>query len=239
MAAIKPTLVLVHGVWEGPSVFDGVALSLAERGFPTKNVTLPCYGAKSPGNTTMDDDIATVRSAVEAAIGTGQTVVLVLHSAGGFIGSAAIEGLTAKARVAKGEKGGVAKIVFITAALLPENTLHHAPPFAYYEDGVMHCKDYEGMFFNDLEPAEVKQWMAVLKSHPAEGWDGTITYCGWRDVPSVYIHCTLDKILPPDWQKQFAALAGSEVVEVDAGHVPMIKRPDDIIRIIEQAASSI
>jgi hypothetical protein len=81
----------------------------------------------------MNDDVAAIRAAIEKLTTAGEDVVLVLHSAGGFLGSMAIEGLTRKAFRSKSLKGGVAKIVFLTAAVVPEGTPHGKPPFAYYD----------------------------------------------------------------------------------------------------------
>lgn len=67
----------------------------------------------------MDDDIAHIRSTVSKAVEEAeQEALLVLHSGGGFLGAAAIEGLSAQARKASGKKGGVVKILFIVAGIL-------------------------------------------------------------------------------------------------------------------------
>lgn len=78
----------------------------------------------------MHDDIAAIRSSVEAVIAEGVQVVLVAHSGGGFLGSNAIEGLSAKARTESGLNGVVVGIVFLTAALFPEGFKHQPLPFA-------------------------------------------------------------------------------------------------------------
>lgn len=126
----KATIVMVPGLWEGPTVFDNIARTLSTKGYAVHVLSLPSTGTKGPDSPSMDDDIASIRGAIEPLVNAGRTIVLVLHSAGGFLGSAAIEGLTAKAREAKGESGGVARLALITAGLLEENANHEVPPFA-------------------------------------------------------------------------------------------------------------
>lgn len=82
--------------------------------------------------------------------------------------------------------------------------------------------------------------MKALQSQPGHSWDRTVKYCGWREVPSVYGLCLKDQLFPKAFGRHFASLAKSdEIVEIDAGHVPMITKPDDCIRLIEGAAAKV
>ena len=42
--------------------------------------------------------------------------------------------------------------------------------------------------------------------------------------------------MPPLLQRQFAAMAGSEVVVVEAGHMAMISQPEKVAEIVVKAA---
>lgn len=81
----------------------------------------------------MHDDIAAVRSTIAELVNQEHDVMLVLHSAGGFIGSNAIEDLEVTARKEKGLKGGVKGIVFLTAGILPKGVEHQPLPFFEYD----------------------------------------------------------------------------------------------------------
>ena len=107
-----PTVLYVPGFWEGVEPFQQVASLLSAKNIAVATSALRSTGTSSPGNPSMHDDIATIRSSVETLTAEDKETVMVLHSAGGFLGSNAIEGLTAKARTAKGLKGGVVGIVF-------------------------------------------------------------------------------------------------------------------------------
>jgi pimeloyl-ACP methyl ester carboxylesterase len=126
----KPTIVFVPGLWEGPTVFTSISTTLQALGYPTVTATLPSTGTSSPGNPSMRDDEQAIRYIVKhLVVDEEKTVVLVCHSAGGFLGSGAIEGLNAKNLRGKGGKGGVAKIVFLAAGVVAEGFVHEKLPF--------------------------------------------------------------------------------------------------------------
>lgn len=128
---MAPTILFVPGFWEGPKVFTPVCDLLRADGFTTEVCTLPSTGTTSPGNPTMADDIAAVRDHLKSILQRGEEVILVLHSAGGFLGSAAMEGLS---KSAVGQ-GGVVKIIFLAGAVYPEGHEHEDLPFAVVEVG--------------------------------------------------------------------------------------------------------
>jgi hypothetical protein len=130
---MAPTILFVPGIWEGTAPFAHVSELLSSQGYTVHTAKLASTGTILPGNPSMEDDAAAIRAVVEKLTTTGHDVIWVLHSAGGFLGSMAIEGLTRKAYQSNGLKGGVAKIVFITGALGPEGTKHTKPPLEYYD----------------------------------------------------------------------------------------------------------
>ena len=130
---MPPTILFVPGFWEGSEPFARVASLLQSQGYTTETAVLPSTGTVSPGNPGMHDDVAAVRSTVTRLVDKGQNVVLVLHSAGGFLGSNAIKGLSVEARRSEGLKGGVNRIVFLAGAVFPEGFKHSPLPFFTYD----------------------------------------------------------------------------------------------------------
>ena len=131
----KPTLVFVPGIWVGPEVYDSVAATLYDHyGYTIIPISLPSTGRESPNAPSMKDDADAIRAALIPLIDDGQELVMILHSAGGFLGSGAIEGLGVEVRAKEGKKGGVSKLVFLAAAL-PEVGFDHGsvdvPTFKY------------------------------------------------------------------------------------------------------------
>ena len=134
-----PHILLVPGIWEGTSVFDSLVSLLRSHNYLADAIPLPSTGTRSPGNPSMKDDVAAIRKAITSTIGEDGEVLLVLHSAGGFLGSMAIEGLSVGERKEKGLAGGVGKIVFLAGALWEEGFQHGPLPFMDYQ---VRCAHY-------------------------------------------------------------------------------------------------
>lgn len=126
---MAPSIAFVPGFWEGTEPFQIVMSLLSKKDFQTMICPLPSTGTTSPGNPSMEDDIAAIRSQIEEAVAEGKVVVMVLHPAGGFLGSNAIEGLSVNARAEQGLKGGVVGIVLVTGAIYPEGFERGDLPF--------------------------------------------------------------------------------------------------------------
>lgn len=130
-ATMSPTFFIVPGLWEGPGAFGPLKALLEQSGSSVFTTSLPSTGTKYPGNPTMDQDIAAIRGDLERVVDRAgdEGVVVVLHSAGGFLGSNAMEGLSATIRKSQGKAGGVVKIVFIAAGIMPEGADQFGGPF--------------------------------------------------------------------------------------------------------------
>ncbi|KAL8917845.1 MAG: hypothetical protein Q9172_005667 [Xanthocarpia lactea] len=129
-----PHVVLIPGFWEGPSVYDAVVSSLKAHSYSAQTIPLCSTGQPSPNNPSMKDDVAVFRSVIAPLVEKEEKdVLLILHSAGGFLGPMAIEGLSSKERAATGKKGGVSKIVFLTGAIWEEGFKHVPLPFFDYQ----------------------------------------------------------------------------------------------------------
>lgn len=100
----------------------------------------------------------------------------------------------------------------------------------------MSCVDPRNSLFNDLDDESAKNWIKSLQSHPANGWGGTITYCGWREVDSTYLVCEKDQILPESLQLQCASLAGSNIERCASGHMVIITMPEKVVEVVKDAA---
>ena len=87
----------------------------------------------------MRDDEQAIRYIVKRlVVNERKTVVMVCHSAGGFLGSGAIEGLGSRRRREKGDRGGVARLVFLAAGLAGEGNVHGRLPFMDFSVSVFH-----------------------------------------------------------------------------------------------------
>ncbi|KAE8353293.1 alpha/beta-hydrolase [Aspergillus coremiiformis] len=235
---MPPTILIVPGFWEGPAAFETVSTRLTDDGFAVETAALRSTGTVSPGNPSLKDDVAAVRTCLEKLVHGGQEVLLVLHSAGGFIASEAMEGLSKSACRERGGEGGVVGIVFVTGAVVPEGYEHQSLPFAVVRDGALLCAQPDTLLFHDLAEEDRVKWLARIQPQPARGWNGRTRYVGWKDVPSVYLLCEEDRILPASLQEEMASLAGSKIIRCSAGHMPQLSQPDKVVDVIKAAATA-
>ncbi|KAG8530892.1 uncharacterized protein KY384_004249 [Bacidia gigantensis] len=223
---------------KGRRAMKKVRQALESVGLVTEVASLSSTGTTSPGNPGMHDDIAGIRSSILKVLDQNQDVLLVAHSAGGFLASNAIQGLKREDRIKAGESAGVVKLIFLTAALLPEGFKHQLLPFFETDVRLADCP-HETMFFNGVAVEDIPKWLKVLEPQPAAGWDDTITHAGWKDIDSVYLVCENDRLIPKIMQVQMAESAGSSVRTCDAGHMPMLSHPEVVIEAINEALATL
>ncbi len=118
----KPTFVLLHGAWHSPKCWNSLIGQLDKLGYPAIAPALPSSGS-SPPTPDWSQDIQTIRSTVSDLVAE-HDVVVVLHSFSGMTGGTALEGLDKQACEARGLKGGVIRLVYIVAFLVPEGFQH-------------------------------------------------------------------------------------------------------------------
>ena len=118
MSSTKPTVLLVHGAWHGPIHYKPFTDMLETAGFPTCCPSQPTWGG--PPSLTVEEDAATIRSALQTLVEEqSKDVIVLMHSYGGHVGSQAVdESLGKKTRSAKGLRGGVVHLVYMSAFVL-------------------------------------------------------------------------------------------------------------------------
>jgi pimeloyl-ACP methyl ester carboxylesterase len=105
------------------------------------------------------------------------------------------------------------------------------------DDEKIVIKDPEDVFFHDVPKSEAEAWSSKVSTEPTQGWEIPLTYMGWREIPSHYILCEQDRMLPLPLQEHFSSLAGSVPLRMDAGHFPHVSQPQQLTAIIQQIAS--
>ena len=66
----------------------------------------------------------------------------------------------------------------------------------------------------------------------------TVTHASWRTIPSFYLVTQQDKAINPDLERFYAKRMGAKTVEVSSSHAVFVSHPNDVARLIEQAASA-
>ena len=226
-------VLLVHGAWGGAWAWGFVQEALTARGVPSTAIDLPSSGAAP---STMADDVAAVRSALGELDGPA---VLVGHSYSGEVITEASAG-----------NADVAHLVY-TCAILPQEGqstlgLMGTDPtpsslgdaIRMNDDGTC-TLDPEGAratLFNDVDAETSAPIVDALGSFRFSNFEEAASGLGWQEHPSTYILTTKDLVFSPQLQRTMASSAGS-VVEVEAGHIPLLSRAEAVADAIADAAA--
>jgi len=92
-------------------------------------------------------------------------------------------------------------------------------------------------FAGDLPEAKAKVLYAVQEPFQNNLLTGKTTQAAWRSKPSFYAVSTEDRTINPDLQRFMAKRMGAKTIEVKASHLSLISHPDEISRLILEAAA--
>ena len=227
-------VLLVHGAWGGAWAWGFVQAELEKLGVTSTTIDLPSAGT-APSD--MADDAAAIRAALT---GLGAPAVLVGHSYAGVPITEAAAGNDA-----------VKHLVYVCAILAEEGQStfslmgEDATPSTLGEaiigtDDGLSTLDPAGAkrdLFNDVSDEQAAPIIEGLGSHRLSVFGEAPTALGWKEHPSTYVLTTADRVFSPELQRRMAANAG-EVVEVDAGHIPLLSRPAELAAAIAKAAKA-
>jgi pimeloyl-ACP methyl ester carboxylesterase len=224
-----PNIVLVHGAWADGSCWSAVIESLQADGY---HVTAPQFP-----ETSLADDVARLRHVL--SMQDGPTVVAG-HSYGGQIATAL--GTDAPNLVG---------LVYIAAFGLDEGEslgalLGSGPPTPSLAHLIVDSRgfgwlpeeDFVEHFAVGVDRVKARVLWAVQQPISVSAFDDLMRPPAWKSHPSWYMVATGDQAIPPDAERQFAARMGATTVEVDAGHLAMVSHPDDVVKLIEAAATA-
>ena len=97
------------------------------------------------------------------------------------------------------------------------------------------CKDPETTLFKGLSESEAKEWVQRIQPQPVNDYLKTVEYTGWKDIPSTYLICEEDGVMPVPVQEHVAQLTGSKVERCNAGHMVALTHPEVVVKVVEDA----
>ncbi|GHJ36624.1 alpha/beta fold hydrolase [Streptomyces sp. TS71-3] len=282
--SMHPTtpVVLVHGFWHGSWCWSLVSEELASRGVASVAVDLDGHGLKScsprsrwqrpfdsaafseePSPVAGITASSAATSLVEQVrrIGGGRPCLVVAHSAGGTVATAAAEQapeLFAELMyvAAFAPVGGKSQAEY---TFLPENAGEmvvgglSADPLSVgalrYDagDGDRRAAIREA-FYNDVDDATAEAAISLLTADaPARvGFEQIrVTAERFGAVPHSYVVCSRDNAIRPALQRLMIrdvdAVSGepTEVVEIDSSHSPFLSQPGVLAEVIEAAHAGV
>ncbi|KAF2002521.1 alpha/beta-hydrolase [Amniculicola lignicola CBS 123094] len=243
--ATKPQIVLVPGAWHTPEAFSDIKGKLESHGYTIHARQLPSVGSNPPPED-LSQDITALRALITEAIGEGNEVLVVPHSWSGLITGSALSGYGIDKRAENGEKGGIRRLAFMCAFVVPEgvallDTIQgKIPDWWEVRDGLTFVKD-QTIFYNDLPAPEQKKWFDLLQSHAFATKKSKSTAAAWTEYPCSYLICENDLAIPSFAQE--GMVGGMKEMGVDvqvqrmkSGHSPFLSRPDEVVEWIRRAA---
>lgn len=230
----RPTVVLVHGAFADSSSWNPVITELAAKGYPTVAVANPLRGLKSDA-----DYVATVLKTINGP------VVLVGHSYGGAVitnaatGAGNVKALVYVAAFAP-EKGETA---IGLSGLFPGSTLGPAlAPPVVLADGTKDLYIQQDklplQFAADVPAAQARRMATTQRPVTEAALTEASGEAAWKSIPSWFIYGEQDKNIPAAVVQFEAKRAGArESVGIKgASHVVMLSHPQEVSRLIEDAA---
>ncbi|MFI8004712.1 alpha/beta fold hydrolase [Streptomyces sp. NPDC086010] len=222
----NPAILLVHGAWHGAWCWERLVPELTARGWQVFTVDLPSASANPVDNAGMYDDARAIRSRLDGIDGQ---VTILAHSYGGVPVTEAAATATNVERIVylsafqldegdslAGISGGQMPIGDTGTLPVPENPAKHLYGDASEEDA--------GRATQQLVPQTVKSFSQPL------------TAAAWKTVPSSYIICEQDEILPPAFQEAMSARS-ERSYRLPSSHSPFLSMPDVLASLITTAVA--
>ena len=226
----KISVVLVHGAFADASSWRKVISYLQTDGF--------CVTAVQIALKSLADDVATAKRVVDAQEGD---VILVGHSYGGaVITEAAGDNLKVKALVyvaafAPDTDESLAGLIErFSPSPLGTSVAPDSAGFLYID----RCK-FQYVFANDLPDDEASVMAATQKPIAGAIFGEGVKAAAWKTIPSWYVVSTQDNAINPDLERFMAKRMGAQTKEIKASHVGFISNPAEIVKVIENAASTV
>jgi pimeloyl-ACP methyl ester carboxylesterase len=226
----KASIMLVHGAWADATCWSKVILLLQAKGFNVTAAQIPL--------TSLSDDVAVTRRLLSTV---KEPTVLVGHSYGGAV-------ITGSAT----ETPQVKALVYITAFGLDEgesleSLAKQGPPSpgsAAIEPDPngffwINREKFHDSFAGGATADEAAVMAAVQKPLSFASFSGKETTPAWKTIPSWYLVCTDDKMIPPPAQEFMAKRMNATVRSVASSHCPFMSHPEAVADIIALAAESL
>ena len=223
-------IMLVHGAWADGSCWRKVILLLEAKGYNVSAAQLPLLS--------LENDIEVTRRLLSEQ---PSPTVLVGHSYGGAV-------ITGAATTTPQVKA----LVYITAFGLDEgesleSLANQGPPSpgstAIQPDAHgflwINREKFHASFAGGATDEESAVMAAVQKPLSLAAFSGKATTPAWKTIPSWYLVCTDDQMIPPPAQEFLAKRMNATVRTVASSHCPFVSHPEAVADIIALAAESL
>lgn len=234
----KPVFILSPGAWHTAEVYVKVIPYLEDNGHKTVTHEWPSVIQAPVGS--FDADIESIREAVIKEADAGNDIVVVSHSWSGSPVNSAVADLSKAERAKEGKSGGVVKIAFLCAFLVPagvsllaamgndptkvpiwnrqvcisleSNSLVYAD--RSLKGDLVYPNDGAHHFYLDLPEEDQRHWVSKLRAHSWATKAEPSRGAAYMTIPSYYLICEDDNAIPLVAQEamtQAAKDAGADI----------------------------
>ncbi|KAL9620511.1 MAG: hypothetical protein Q9160_004980 [Pyrenula sp. 1 TL-2023] len=259
MATEKPTIIIIHGAWHVPRTYDKLTNALRHAGYEVHLPVLPSMNGVHPPNADLTADTTFIRSYVTDVVSDGRTILVLMHSYGGQVGTNALTGLSVKERAIRGLSGGVANLIYMCSFALPEGWSmvdkvkkfghEHLLPlaFEFAEDDSCVNRDPKTLLVGPgISEDEADQYVASLVRWNGKSMYQAIENCAWKEdgIAVSYILTTGDMTVPLDYQKSMVKGMEEhgknvETVELETGHCPNLTMTQEVVNFVNRVAAKV
>ncbi|PLB47688.1 alpha/beta-hydrolase [Aspergillus steynii IBT 23096] len=240
----SPIVVIAPGAWNRGSAYDDFGDILKKRGIRSMAVDHVSNGAEPP-NKGLTEDSNRFRELVCHLVDQGEKLVLLGHSYGGMVISAAATGLGFQERQKAGKPGGVICLVYVAAFVAERGKNLRDMVGGQLWPWMLSQGDYVRLD-SDVDlvqdvPAEIKasRTKHMLPHICLRSFTERATEEPWHTIPSAYIVCDDDVALPPTIQdSMIKSLNHPRVFRLNSGHSPFQSMPTETADILLEICKS-
>lgn len=236
----KVRIILIPGLWLDASSWDGVVAGLEAAGHTAVPLTLPGMQSRDADRSrvTLRDQVDAVIAAVDAAVASDGSVVLVGHSGGGTIAHA----------VADARPTSVSRVVYVDAVPTGSGRCINdelpvvdgeipLPDWSVFDDEslVGLDDDLRAQFRARAIPAPVRVAQDSQELSDERRYDVPVTVISC-EVPSAVLRDLIDKGHP--YTAELGLVHDVKYIDLPTGHWPQFSRPDDLTAAILAAVQA-
>src|SRR5213593_4489249 len=240
---VKPSIVLVHGVWADGSSWSRVVGLLQVQGYTVYVPPNPLRGLTS--------DSAYIASFLQTITGP---IILVGHSYGGAVitnaatGNPNVKALVYVDAFAPDQGESLASLSSVPPPAGQSPSCVSGDPTQVFNfvpltggDVDLYVKPslFPSCFANDLPAKEGAVLASAQRAFALTALPQPSGVPAWKTIPSFYLVGTIDNVIPPFAQLFMAQRAQATIVQVRAGHLSMISHPAAVTDLIDQAAQTV
>ncbi|MFF0740406.1 alpha/beta hydrolase [Streptomyces sp. NPDC004111] len=228
----RPSFLLVHGSWHRPTCWASLQDALAARGWQSRTVDLPSVGPQRTPVAGMRDDADEIAAQLRRMDGP---VVVLAHSYAGIPATQAVSDRTSAVR-----------IVYLAAYVPAEgeclNSFYGEAPRAPEDEDLRDTTpvlsdDPRASLYGDLPDAEAERAVGELVEQSLRAYQQPVTHAAWRTVPSTYVLCENDQVLPPALQERMSTRT-THVERLGTHHCPFLSAPAELAALLDRIATA-